>query len=79
MDTRKTLAELKIGERAEIVGFTDALLSLKLLEMGCLPGSEIEMTHLAPFGDPLAIKVSGYTLTMRKDEAATIQINLLNN
>ncbi|MFD3394893.1 FeoA family protein [Aquirufa sp. OSTEICH-129V] len=79
MNTRKTLAELKIGERAEIVGFTDALLSLKLLEMGCLPGSEIEMTHLAPFGDPLAIKVSGYTLTMRKDEAATIQINLLNN
>jgi ferrous iron transport protein A len=79
LDTRKTLAELKIGERAEIVGFTDALLSLKLLEMGCLPGSEIEMTHLAPFGDPLAIKVSGYTLTMRKDEAATIQINLLNN
>ncbi len=79
MNTRKTLAELKIGERAEIVGFTDALLSLKLLEMGCLPGSEIEMTHLAPFGDPLAIKVSGYTLSMRKDEAATIQINLLNN
>jgi ferrous iron transport protein A len=34
---------------------------------------------LAPFGDPLAIKVSGYTLSMRKDEAATIQINLLNN
>ncbi len=79
MNTRKTLAELKIGERAEIIGFTDALLSLKLLEMGCLPGSEIEMTHLAPFGDPLAIKVSGYTLSMRKDEAATIQINLLNN
>lgn len=79
MNTRRTLAELRIGERAEIIGFTDALLSLKLLEMGCLPGSEIEMTHLAPFGDPLAIKVSGYTLTMRKDEAATIQINLLNN
>ena len=79
MNTRKTLAELKIGERAEIIGFTDALLSLKLLEMGCLPGSEIEMTHLAPFGDPLAIKVSGYTLTIRKDEADTIQINLLNN
>jgi ferrous iron transport protein A len=79
LNTRKTLAELKIGERAEIIGFTDALLSLKLLEMGCLPGSEIEMTHLAPFGDPLAIKVSGYTLTIRKDEADTIQINLLNN
>ncbi len=79
MNTRKTVADLKIGERAEIIGFTDALLSLKLLEMGCLPGSEVEMTHLAPFGDPMAIKVSGYTLTMRKEEAATIQILPKNN
>jgi ferrous iron transport protein A len=79
LNTRKTLADLKIGERGEIIGFTDALLSLKLLEMGCLPGSDVEMTHLAPFGDPIAIKVSGYTLTMRKDEAATIQINPLKN
>jgi ferrous iron transport protein A len=79
LNTHKTVAELKIGERAEIIGFTDALLSLKLLEMGCLPGSEVEMTHLAPFGDPMAIKVSGYTLTMRKEEAATIQINPLKN
>jgi len=46
-----------------------------LLEMGCLPGSEIMMTHQAPFGDPIAIKVSGYTLSMRKEEAATILIN----
>ncbi len=79
MNTRKTVADLKIGERAEIIGFTDALLSLKLLEMGCLPGSDVEMTHLAPFGDPMAIKVSGYTLTMRKEEAATIQILPKNN
>jgi ferrous iron transport protein A len=79
LNTRKTVADLKIGERAEIIGFTDALLSLKLLEMGCLPGSDVEMTHLAPFGDPMAIKVSGYTLTMRKEEAATIQILPKNN
>ena len=69
-----TLADLKVGEQAEIIGFTDELLSLKLLEMGCLPGTVIELTHQAPFGDPIAIKVSGYTLIMRKEEAATIQI-----
>jgi len=69
-----TLADLKIGEKAEIIGFTDEILSLKLLEMGCLPGTEVELTHLAPFGDPIAVKVSGYTLSMRKEEAATIQV-----
>jgi ferrous iron transport protein A len=74
----QTLAELKVGEHAEIMGFTDELLSLKLLEMGCLPGTSIELTHQAPFGDPIAIKVSGYTLSMRKEEAATIQVKIIS-
>ena len=69
------LADLKIGEKGEIVGFTDELLSLKLLEMGCLPGTEVILTHLAPFGDPIAIRVSGsYTLSMRREESATMLI-----
>ncbi|MCE4217320.1 FeoA family protein [Aquirufa antheringensis] len=69
------LADLKIGEKGEIVGFTDESLSLKLLEMGCLPGTEVVLTHLAPFGDPIAIRVSGsYTLSMRREEAETMLI-----
>jgi ferrous iron transport protein A len=69
------LADLKIGEKGEIMGFTDELLSLKLLEMGCLPGTEVILTHLAPFGDPIAIRVSGsYTLSMRREEAETMLI-----
>ena len=69
------LADLKIGEKGEIVGFTDELLSLKLLEMGCLPGTEVILTHLAPFGDPIAIRVSGsYILSMRREEAETMLI-----
>lgn len=69
------LADLKIGEKGEIVGFTDESLSLKLLEMGCLPGTEVILTHLAPFGDPIAIRVSGsYTLSMRREEAETMLI-----
>jgi ferrous iron transport protein A len=69
------LADLKIGEKGEIVGFTDELLSLKLLEMGCLPGTEVVLTHLAPFGDPIAIRVSGsYTLSMRREAAETMLI-----
>jgi len=71
----RTLADLHVGEQAEIMGFTDELLSLKLLEMGCLPGTEVVLTHLAPFGDPIAIRVSGsYTLSMRREEAETMLI-----
>ncbi|MBC7406802.1 MAG: ferrous iron transport protein A [Arcicella sp.] len=70
----KTIADLKIGERGIVVNFIDEGLSLKLLEMGCLPGTQVTMTHIAPFGDPIAVKVSGYILSMRKEEAATVII-----
>lgn len=69
-----TLAELRVGDKAVITGFSDEILSLKLLEMGCLPGTVVELIHTAPFGDPIALKVSGYTLSMRKDEASTVKV-----
>lgn len=69
---QKTLASLKIGEKGVIIGFTDEVLSLKLLEMGVLPGTEITISQVAPLGDPIAIKLSDYLLALRKDEAATI-------
>ena len=71
---RITLNHLKIGQKGIISELNVDEIPLKLLEMGCLPGTEVELTHLAPFGDPIAIKVSGYTLSMRKEEAATIEV-----
>ncbi len=71
----KTLAELKIGESAVIASFTDDTLSLKLIEMGCLPGEMVRLQHVAPLGCPFAIEVSGYLLSMRKSEAATVLVN----
>ena len=68
----KTVSDLKILEKGIIRGFTDHLLSVKLMEMGCLPGTEVLMELVAPLGDPLAIRVSGYYLSLRKDEAASI-------
>ena len=68
------LADLKIGEKGEIVGFTDESLSLKLLEMGCLPGEVVEVERFAPLGDPIAIRVAGYQLCLRKSEASVIII-----
>ena len=68
------LASLEHGEKAVIVSFSDAELSLKLLEMGCTPGEEVELEKVAPFGDPIAINISGYVLSLRKAEAATVRI-----
>jgi ferrous iron transport protein A len=70
----KYLSDLMPGQKGIIDSFTDYELSLKLLEMGCIPGEEVEVMRIAPLGDPIAISVSGYQLSMRKDEAATVKI-----
>ena len=71
-----TLDTLKIGQTATIQSFKDEFLSLKLIEMGCLPGEMIKLTNIAPFGDPIAIEVSGYLLSLRKREASTIVVKI---
>jgi ferrous iron transport protein A len=71
-----TLADLRRGESAIIDSFTDKEISLKLLEMGCLPGEVVQVRNIAPFGDPIAIFVSGYTLGLRKAEASSVIIRL---
>jgi ferrous iron transport protein A len=68
------LAELKAGESAIILSFTDLEMSLKFLEMGCIPGEIVRLERTAPLGDPIAISVAGYLLSMRKAEAATILV-----
>jgi ferrous iron transport protein A len=77
--TVKLLSELKRGQRAVIDSFTDYETSLKLLEMGCIPGEEIEVVRIAPLGDPMAITVSGYQLSLRKDEAAVMKVRLVES
>lgn len=68
------LSQLKIGAIGIIKEFTDLEMSVKLMEMGCLPGEEIKLERIAPMGDPIAISISGYQLSLRKREAATIEL-----
>lgn len=68
----KTLDCLQIGESGIIKALSSKDLALKLIEMGCLPGEKITLTKIAPLGDPIAIEISGYELSMRKEEASTI-------
>jgi ferrous iron transport protein A len=71
---QKNVAQMKPGDVGIITGFTDDAISAKLMEMGCLPGVPIRFNFTAPFGDPICISVSGYELSLRLEEAATISI-----
>ncbi len=72
-----TLANLIPGKKGIIHGFTDDELSLKLMEMGCLPGEVVEFIKTAPLGCPIEISISGYLLSMRKSEAEKVIIQEL--
>ena len=66
------LSQLKVGEHGTIHHFNDENVALKLMEMGCLPGEEVTLERFAPMGDPMAIAVAGYSLSLRKNEAASV-------
>jgi ferrous iron transport protein A len=72
------LSELKPGQRAVIKSFTNIETYLKLMEMGCVPGEDILLEQIAPFGDPISVKVSGYLLSLRIDEAKDIEVEIIN-
>jgi ferrous iron transport protein A len=76
---KNTLAQLLKGEYAVIDSFTDEVMSLKLLDLGCTPGSTVSLERKAPLGDPIAVNVSGQTISMRMDEASTILISVVTN
>jgi ferrous iron transport protein A len=49
----------------------------KLLSMGLTPGAELSVTRVAPMGDPVEIRVRGFALSLRRDEAAALSVELL--
>ncbi|WBX73785.1 FeoA family protein [Tenacibaculum pacificus] len=69
-----SIASLQIGERGIISEECLDIIPLKLLEMGCLPGIEVELLQIAPFKDPLYICVNGSHLAIRKKTASKIVI-----
>lgn len=72
----RSLSNMRKGQKGIIDSFTDYELSLKLLEMGCIPGEIIEVIRIAPLGDPIAISISGYMLGLRKAEASTVNVRI---
>lgn len=67
-----TLSQLKAGQRGMIKGFESSDLELKLMEMGCIPGELVIVEQIAPLGDPISVRVAGYSLSLRRNEASQI-------
>ena len=73
-----TLDEVKINQNAVItkVGGEGALRG-RLLDMGLIPKTVVSVIKFAPMGNPIEIRLRGYELTIRKDDAAMIEVSLL--
>lgn len=70
------LTDLEIGQQATIISFEKDDISLKLMEMGLIPGEKIHIEKFAPLGDPISISVAGYSLSLRIDEAYFINVEV---
>ncbi len=75
----KLLSELKVGQRGKVISVRGkGAVRRRLLDMGITLGVEVFLRKKAPFGDPLEITLRGYELTLRKSEAAQVEIELLS-
>lgn len=74
MSKSHTLSVLVPGNSARIVQFLDEEISLKMIEMGCIPGTLVTMIRKAPFGDPLAFACHGSIISIRTAEAQTVLV-----
>ena len=72
-----TIHSLKKGEQAIIKDFDIAVVPLKLLEMGCLPGNTVELLQIAPFGDPLFLNINGSHVAIRVETAKEIEVDII--
>lgn len=73
------LKALAVGDSGKILGFDKAgkAYRKRLLAMGLTPGTEFKVTRFAPLGDPVELKLRGFALTLRRDEASMLLIEKL--
>lgn len=69
------LSELKVGQSAAIAAVGgEGTLRNRLLDMGLTPRAKVTLQKVAPMGDPMEIRVRGYELTLRKEDARNIEL-----
>ena len=70
-----TLKEMKVGETATIARLNGAgPVKRRIMDMGLTKGTAVTIRKIAPLGDPIELTVRGYELSIRKDEAAAIEV-----
>ena len=70
-----TLKELGTGKGGTITAVGgEGILRCRLLDMGLIPGTKITVEKIAPMGDPMEVRLRGYELTLRMDDAAKIEV-----
>ena len=70
-----TLSQLKVGESGTVTAVNgEGAIRRRLFDMGITPGAEVSLRKKAPLGDPIEIAIRGYELTLRKAEAAHVEI-----
>ena len=72
----RKLEDLSVGDKGRVAGFEkgNKAYRRKLLAMGLTPGVEFTVTRYAPMGDPVELQVRGFRLSLRKEEAASLQV-----
>ena len=74
----RSLDSLKPGESGTVCGFTqEDAIAYRLMQMGFIEGETIDVIRRAPAGDPIEVKILGYSLSLRGSEAQTILIELV--
>ncbi len=70
------LSDIEVGSTATVVRVHgDTPVSKRLMEMGVVPGVVVRVVKTAPFGDPIQIRVRGYSLAIRRNEAQAIEVS----
>ena len=76
-DTLQPLSSLAVGKAATVAEINiPAAARARLMEMGLLTGTTVELVRFAPLGDPVEIKIRGYNLSLRKHEAELILVRI---
>lgn len=71
------LSTLKVGQEAKVIRVTaESRLKRRLLDMGVVPGTKVRLEKIAPLGDPIDVIVKGYHLSLRKEEASAITVEI---
>ncbi|MCA1761138.1 MAG: ferrous iron transport protein A [Bacteroidales bacterium] len=71
---KDTIAHLKKGEKGVIGDYSTDLIPVKLQELGCLPGNQVQLIQLSPFKDLLYLNINGSFFAIRRETAALIKI-----